>query len=62
MGGGADATREAGMIKIMKRSTGSTRNAKSVVKNDIQRTIAQILKKIKKIIIRGQRVLVVERT
>ena len=50
------------MIKIMTGSTGRTRNDTIVVKKDIQRHIAQILKKIKKMIIRGQRVLVVERT
>ena len=46
MGVDADATREAGMIKIMTRSNGRTRNAASVVKKDIQRFIAQRLKKI----------------
>ena len=43
MGGEVDATREAGMIKLIKRSTARTRNATSVAKKDIQSIIAQRL-------------------
>ena len=45
MGGEADATREAGKIKLMTPSTGRARNATSVVKKYIQIFIAKIQKK-----------------
>ena len=49
------------MIKLMTRNTGRTKNAKIVVKKDIQRLIAQRLKIIKKMMTRAQGLPVVER-
>ena len=54
MGGEADTTRESGIIKLMTRITGSTRNATSVVEKDIHSLIAKRLKTIKTMMTRAQ--------
>ena len=60
MGGKADAKREAGIIKVMTRSTGRTRNATSVFKKYIRSLIAQRIKKINTMMKRAQGVPVAE--
>ena len=62
MGGKADTTRHARMIKIIKISTRRKRNNKSVVKKDIWHKISRRLKNIKTMMTRSQGIPVVEKS